>query len=693
MSRPSLADALFNPRSITLVGASGNAGKNTARPQRYLQAHGYQGRIVPINPARDEVLGLPAWPDLASAPGPIDHAFIMVPAAAVPGVLEQCAGAGVTVATIYSDGFAEAGEAGIERQREIVDLAANTGVRLIGPDSMGVVNCRPPAPITVNAALDAPQLLQGSLGVVSQSGTVLGTLISRGQARGIGFSKLVTVGNEADLGVAEIADLMVDDEDTKAILLFLESIRDPDGLAAMARRAFAAGKPVIAYKLGRSNAGRELAVSHSGALAGADDAASAYFRQHGIIRVDMLETMFEIAFLAIGRKPTGGRRTAVLTTTGGGGAMVVDRLGGLGVEVIAPPETLVNRLRPEGIHLSDAPIVDLTMAGTNKAVYSLALNELLASDACDAVVAVVGSSAQYHPDIAVEPILAAGNGDKPLAAFLVPQADQSLDLLARAGIAAFRTPESCAEAVAAFLDWSPPAPVHTLDPQSERSAQLNLADMPGPVLDEWQSRAVFEAIGIEVAPAQLLGTSDTAADVSYPVAAKLVSPDLPHKSAAGGVALNIASDAQLQTALADLSARADQLRAQARISGILVQHMESGTVEVLIGYKENPETGPIVICGLGGTFAEHFRDVALRLAPVDNETAHAMIYEAFGQINLSGGRFEDAVDCDALAAAITALSTLAATHVAEAEINPLIVRGPGQGAVAVDGLIVLGENR
>jgi acyl-CoA synthetase (NDP forming) len=679
-----------------LVGASGDARKNTARPQRYLQKHGYQGKIIPINPNRNEVLGIPAWPDLNSAPGPIDHAFIMVPAAAVPGVITECAGAGITVATIYSDGFAEAGDEGLRRQRDIVDIAKREKERLIGPNSMGVINCRTPTPITVNAALDAPALIPGSLGVISQSGTILGTLISRGQARGIGFCKLISVGNEADLGVAEIGHLLIDNPDTRAILLFLESIRDPNGLAVMARLAFDAGKSVIAYKLGRSEAGRELAVSHSGAIAGSDAAATAYFRHHGIIRVDMLETMLEIPALLIGRQPTCRRRAAVLTTTGGGGAMVVDRLGALDVEVISPPEKLVRRLAAKGLQLGDTPLIDLTMAGANEEIYGMALEELLASNDCDAVVAVVGSSAQFHPEIAVEPILATGKPDKPLAVFLVPQADRSLELLAEAGIAAFRTPESCAEAVRAFLDWAPPVPNPPPADQNLDDARTSLARATSSVLDEMQSGAVFEAIGIEVAPAQLLEASDDVLHVDFPVAAKLVSPDLPHKTEVGGVVLDIADTTQLVAAMREMQERADRLRPGVKINGILVQHMEQGVIEVLIGYKDNPETGPIVVCGLGGSFAEYIRDIAIRLAPVSPTTAQAMIKEAFGRVKVRGGKFQEIVDCAALASAIAALSNLARNgevKIFEAEINPLIVREIGNGVVAVDGLIVLQKSR
>jgi len=436
-----LADALFAPRAVALFGASADAGKNTARPQRFLRKHGYSGRIVPINPARAEVLGERAYPSLADAPGDIDHAFIMVPAAQVEAALEQCAARGVPVATVYSDGFADAGAEGAVLERRLIERARALGVRLLGPNSIGLANVANGAALTVNAVFEMDALPRGGASVVSQSGTIIGTLLSRGAARGLGFAKLVSVGNEADLGVGELVDLLVDDEDTRVILLFLETIRDAARLARAAERASAAGKPVVAYKLGRSALGAALARSHTGALAGSDAAVDAYFRRAGIVRVDMLETLIEIAPLVCGRRPPPrfrhAPRIAVVTTTGGGAASVVDRLGTLGIETLAPDAGFIAAMRAQGIAVKPAPIIDLTLAATSDK-YRAVLEALLAHPDCDAVLAVVGSSAQFHPELAVKPIVGIAASAKPLAVFLAPHAEASLKLLAEAGVPACR---------------------------------------------------------------------------------------------------------------------------------------------------------------------------------------------------------------------------------------------------------------
>lgn len=689
MSYTDISNALFNPRAVALVGASGDEKKNTARPQRFLKKHGFKGRIVPINPNRVTVLGETAYATVSEAPGPIDHAFIMVPAKFVPCVIKDCVQAGVKMATIYSDGFAETGDKGRRIQEEMVQMANDGGLRIIGPNSMGTVDVHAGAAITVNAALELPEIKPGPLGVVSQSGTILGTLISRGSARGVGFSKLISIGNEADLSVGEVADILVDDPNTHIILLFLETIRDPLSLATMARRAFDAGKPILVYKIGRSEVGRELALSHSGAIAGDDRAVDAFFHQHGIIRVNMLETLFELPALVMGRKPIKGKRVGVLTTTGGGAATVVDQLGAKGIELIPAPIPLRKKLAPFGIHFGEETIVDVTMAGTRKEVYQPALEELLKSPNCDAVVAVVGSSAQFHAHAAVQPIVAAASkSDKPLAAFLVPQADQSLSLLANAGVAAFRTPEACADAVSCFLDWAPPIKLPKVILSDKVINYLKTTTHH--ILNEVQSCNVFKLLGISCATNHFLDEEKCVSTIGYPVVAKIVSSDIAHKTEANGVILNIKNDDELKTNINSLRAQIARSHPSAHIEGILVQRMEGGLAEVLIGYRQSVETGPIVTLAIGGTLAEIYNDASVRLAPVSQETALEMIKEVKGLAPIRGYREMPKGDLKALAKAITSISTLAATsEVLEAEINPLIVKGAGEGVIAVDGLIIL----
>jgi acyl-CoA synthetase (NDP forming) len=686
-----LREALFSPRTIALVGASPDTTKNNSRPQRFLRKHGYAGRILPINPGRTEILGERAYPDLRSAPGPVDHAFIMVPAAAVPGVVDQCCELKIPIATIFSAGFAELGEEGAQRQRDMVERARAAGVRLLGPNCMGLVNVHGKMPLTVNAVIDQEPLHPGPLSVVSQSGSMIGSLLTRAQVRGLGFSKLVSVGNECDLGVGELAEMLVEDPDTGAILLFLETFRDADKLARAARRAYEAGKPVIAYKLGRSGVGRAVATSHTGAMTGPDEIANAFFRHHGILRVDMVESLFEAPRLVLGHQPPKQRRVAVVTGTGGAAAMVVDRLGVLGAEVVPPSGEVIAKLAAKDIHIAQVPLTDIPMGRSEGGRYTNILSELLASDHCDAVVSVIGSSSR-NPQVLVDRVLSAQHRNhKPLAVFLAPRADEGLAMLEQNGVASFRTPETCADAVYAYLNWRAPVATPVINPTEVAAARVSLSRSNAARLNERDSCALFATLGIESVESRVLQTPADCSSMTGPLAVKILSADIPHKTDAGLVKLDV-EPARAQAEVARMLDAARSAFPQAKIDGVLVQRMERGIAEVILGYRRDPEVGPVVLLGAGGVAAELRRSYCVRIAPVTAAQAHAMIEEVRELALIRGYRNLPRGDVDALARAIRSMSLLAALdNVSEAEINPLLVREEGKGVVAVDGLVVCGE--
>lgn len=689
MSNNKLYQAVFDPRSIALIGASSDEKKNTSRPQRYLKRHGYQGTLIPVNPARAEIFGDKAYPDVISIPGEVDHAFVMVPAKAVPEAVRQCVAKKIPVVTVYSDGFAETGAEGREKQLELNEIIRGSNTRLVGPNCIGLMSTQTHLALSVNAVLEKLEITPGGLAIVSQSGSMMGGLMSRGLGRGVGFSKLISVGNEADLGVGELAGLLVDDPHTDAILLFMETIRDAKHLANAARRAYDANKPVIVYKLGRSEVGQDLAASHTGAMAGTDEAVDAFFKAHGMLRVDTLEALFELPALVKGRKPNKQHRVAAMTTTGGGAACVVDRIGTFGVDVVGPTDAVVNALAQKNITINKSRITDLTLAGAKKEIYGGVLNALLASDHCDLVLAVAGSSAQFQPQIAVEPMVEADRKGKAMAVFLAPHAEASLKLLASAGVAGFRTPESCADSIRAWKQWVAPLAIPAPDAQRTSAADALLKAAPGKQLNEQQACGVFGALGVPQAQTAVMANADAKVDIGYPVVAKILSPDIAHKTDAGGVVLNIADAAALKQAANDIFTRVKAKHPSAKLNGILVQRMERGLAEVIVGYKRDPQVGPLVVMGVGGILAEIYKDFAMRLAPVTPETALQMIEEVKGLAVIRGYRGMTKGDCKALAEAVAAFSQLAAfDDIAEAEINPLIVRKEGEGVVAVDGLIV-----
>lgn len=665
---------MFAPRRIALIGASADPARLTARAQLYLRRHGFAGEVLPVNPRAATVLGERSYPSLAEIEGPVDFAYVLLGTEQVEAQVAAIAAKGVPVAAVLADGFAEAGPEGQALQDRLLAAARAAGVRLLGPNSMGFVNLQARIACSVNAALEAESLPVGRLALVSQSGSMMGALLSRGAARGIGFSHLVATGNEADLTAGEVAGLLLGDPGVDAVLLFLEAIRQPALLAAAARRAHALGKPLIALKLGRSPFGAELATSHTGALAGSDAAAEAFFRAHGILRVTMLESLLEIPALVVGRRPAprAHRAVGVMTTTGGGGALAVDALGVAGIEARRPDEAAALRLAAEGLP-HHGRLLDVTLAGTKPERVAAALGGLRAAGDTDLALTVIGSSAQFRPQDAVAGVLRAVQADpagKPVAAFLVPQAEASLRLFAEAGLPAFRTPEGAADAIRAFCDWRPP--------RAEPALPAVAHALPA-APDEADARRLMAAMGLASEFAVLdLDDPQPPVGLRYPVALKILSPDLPHKTEVGGVLLHLPDAAALRDAARAMRDRVRAAAPAARLTGFLAQPMAQGIAEAILGFRRDPEVGPVVLLGAGGVMAELWRDTTLRLAPVDLAEAEAMIAEVRGLTPVLGWRGQPPGDVAALARAVVAVSRLAALpEVLEAEINPLIIGREG----------------
>jgi acyl-CoA synthetase (NDP forming) len=688
-----LRHALFSPRSVALIGQSNDPGKTAGRPLKFLRQAGYAGRIYPVNARRAEVLGERAWPSVEALPEVPEHAYVVAPIDAAMEAIEACGRAGVAVATVLTDGFAEAGEAGRTRETRLREIVATTGMRIVGPSSLGIVNLRNGALLTANAAFDEPDLPAGRIFAASHSGGMIGTLLSRGKACGIGFAGLVSVGNEVDVSLGEICDAVLGDPDVGGYLLFLETLRHADRLRTFAQRAATLGKPILAYKLGRSAQARELAVTHTGALAGEDDVADAFFRDCGIARVETLSALIE-GLPLLAQVPARRQRrnpcAAVVTTTAGGAAMVVDPLASRGVDVAAPSEATYARFEAAGIKVSRSRLIDLTLAGARYDVMKAALDILTTAPEFDLVMIVVGSSARFYPELAVQPIIDSAGSDKPIAVFLVPEAPRARAALGKAGVANFHTPEACADAVAAVLARRLPRPGGPTPDRLRRHGSAICPPPPGEggltcTLDELEGYALLDRLGIPRAPSVALDANSAEAPIlpfGYPIALKALSSAITHKSDVGGVTLGIPDTPALVAAIAAMRTRLPQVRR------VLVQPMIAGIGEVLVGYRVDRDVGPLVLVAAGGIYTEIYRDRSLRLAPVDADTALEMIAEVQGLKLLTGYRGKPAGDIAALAQAIAAVSRLAAEpDVVEAEVNPLIVRL--QGVIAVDAVVTM----
>ena len=679
-----LCKALLYPASVALVGASDDTKKTGGRPQQFLRRAGFAGKVYPINPNRTQVQGEQAWASLAALPEVPDTVFVLSPTDTVVDTVRECARIGVKLVVILASGFSETGPEGAAREEELRQIAEETGIRLLGPSSLGVVNPSNGLMLTANAAFAEPDMPTGKVFVASHSGSMIGALVSRGKARGVGFAGLVSVGSEVDLSVGEICMATLDDPQIEGYVLFLESLHHGDKLKAFAREAALRGKPVVAYKLGRSSAAAEMSATHTGALAGEDDIADALLKDLGVVRVEMLETLFEVMPLAkklpLERKTT--KRVGVVTTTGGGAAMVVDQLGIRDVTVESvSPETLA-KLQAADIPGTAGRVLDLTLAGTKYEVMKKALDILLEAPEFDLVVAVVGSSARFNPDLAVKPIIDSANHDKPLLAMLVPDAPLALSQLTDAQIPCFRTPEACADAIASVFARRQPGLQATAGQVADARS-----------LKESDAYALLDQLNVPHAPAATfaLDAAPTELPFAYPVVAKVCSAQIPHKTEVGGVVLGIQNAEQLAEAFGTLKTNLAERAPGVPCNEVLVQPMRKGLTEVLVGYRIDVDAGPIIMLAAGGIWAEVMKDRSIRLAPVTVEVAREMIGEVRMLQTVAGLRGTKKGDLEALAQTIANLSNLAVRpdlKVSEAEVNPLMVMPEGEGVLAVDALIL-----
>jgi acyl-CoA synthetase (NDP forming) len=683
-----LADNILHPRTVAIIGASDDPTKTTARPQQFLARAGFTGTAYLINPRRETVQGVKAWPSVTDLPEVPDHVYIMTGAEAAIAAVSECSRVGVPVATVLASGFAEEGEIGHERENRLRAAAAEGGVRLIGPSSLGVVNPRNGLLLTGNAAFGEPNTPQGGIFVASQSGSVIGALVSRARGRGIGFAGLVSVGGEADLSVGAICEAALEDPGITSFALFLESMRHSEELASFARAAAAAGKPVAVYKLGRSQAAAELTVSHTGALAGSDSEAEAFFRACGFARINHFEGLVETPAL-LERIPAAdcarSPRIGVVTTTGGGAAIMVDQLSMKGLDIVGPSENLLQSMADAGLSVPHSLIADLGLAGARHDIVSTALQLMQDSGEFDLIVFTIGSSARLNPELAVQAIAERGGHEVPLVAFAVPDAAEAAELLNNSGVPAFRTPEACADSIAAAFARRLASIAPHLSLQAPGASR---------VLDEAASAALFSAAGIPMAQSVELRFEDIDGPLNlpfpYPAVVKVLSDEVPHKSDAGGVILNVQTEDEVREAALTIRSNVQRNLPHVSVDRVLIQEMApKGLAEALLGYRISPEAGPMVVLSTGGVLAELFTDTSVRLAPVDKATALEMVYEVRGLATITGYRNAPLGDLEALGDAIVALSRLAESHpeVLEAEANPLQVRLAGQGVLALDALV------
>jgi len=700
---PHPLDSLFAPDSIALIGASRDLEKIPGRLLSMLRKNEFPGKIFPINPNYSDIDGLKCYPAIADVGQPIDLAIVIIPARAVLGALEQCAAVGVKNAVIISSGFAEEGGDSAAMQDAIVALAKKTGMRISGPNAEGFYSQAQRVAATFSPTVgvkpDTPQLVATirRIGIVAQSGGIGFAIYHRAKALGIALSYVISAGNESDLGAGEFFEFMVQDSSTDVILLFIEGIRDVDKFLVAARRAAEIGKPVIVTKVGRSGAGERAAASHTASMAGWSAAYDAVFAKYGFIVSNDLDEAVTIAAVLTTNPMPKGDRVAVLTVSGGAGIWGADTVAMQGLQVPELSKTIqaeISALLPS--YGATGNPIDVTAQGVHSGGLQKSIDLLDVSDEVDAILVVLSLSSDTRmpfKQAELKPVLSAQNKPIVFYSYTLPShfartefaASGAVVLsgLTHVGVAMRQMVQR------AKFRLAPPAAVAALPPP-DLSAHLKSA-----TLSEFDSKSLLRDAGIAL-PDEVLVSSRNELDAAiaragFPLVMKIQSCDIPHKSEAGGVRVNIASKGEAFAAYQALLESVGRHRPDAEIQGVLVGPMAKKGVEIIVGTLLDATFGPMIMVGLGGIITELFKDVIYRPAPVSAAEASAMLAALKAAPLLNGFRGAAKTDIPALSQLIAQISMLAAqfvNEISEIEINPVLVHPQGQGATIVDALVV-----
>ncbi|MBI3372585.1 MAG: acetate--CoA ligase family protein [Betaproteobacteria bacterium] len=695
---------LFNPASIAVIGASQDERTISGQPIKYLRKHAFQGRVYAVNPKYTEVGGYPCFADIASLPETPDLAMMAVAAARVPAMIEACGRKGIRFVILFTAGFAEVGGEGIRLQDELAATARRYDIGIVGPNCQGIISTAN----DVYAGFGGPYEFRykaGPLSLVSQSGGFGFAVANMAEDAGVGLRHIVSSGNEAVLGVLDFIDYFIDDPDSEVLAAYVEGLKDARRLLEVGRRALHRRKPILVWKVGNSEAGANAAASHTANLGGSAALYEAVFKQAGIVRVhDSLE-LADYAKAFQGGKLPKGRRMAAITVSGGAGVLVADELIAQGCEVqpLSPETTAKLRdVVPTFVKLSNP--IDVTAGLFDREdMLEKALAALLDDPAIDGLAILVASiTGKLAERVARQIAEAHARQDKPIVVWSSTRrsvAEEAYAIYEAARIPLYPSPVRAGQSLAMLSKYAaaverveglaeaPPLVISRPDVRARLSGRTQ-------DLSEFEATEVLAAYGIPVTRQRLARTAEEAAahasELGFPVALKIQSPDIAHKTEAGGVRLSLNDRAAVAMAFAEIVANAGRNAPAAQIDGVLVQEMLAGGTEVILGVTNDSQFGPAVMFGLGGIFTEVLKDVTFRIAPVARPEVERMIREIRAFALLGGARGRPRADLRALADAIERLSALAMDLrdvVGEIDINPLIVFADGGGVRAVDALI------
>ena len=695
-----MLDAFFNPRSIAVIGASRDTEKLGYRVLNNIVKGGFTGQVYPVNPKSDDILGFKSYSSLLDIPEPVDQAVIVIPYPLVPAVLEQCGQREIPAVVVISAGFREAGREGLERERELIEIARKHDLRLIGPNCMGVIDTATP----LNGTFAAEMPPTGPIAFMSQSGALGAVVLDMAIISRIGFSKFVSLGNKADVSEIDLLEAWGDDPASRVILIYVEGLPDGQKFIEVARKV-TRHKPVVAIKSGVTKSGSRAVSSHTGSLAGSHEAYEAAFRQAGVIRANTLEEIFDYARAFAYQPLLRGNRIGVVTNAGGPGILATDALERAGLEVPRFSNETVEALSSylPGAASAANPVDVLGDAHADR--YEHAIRHVLADPNVDGMLVITAPQAEAEVRKTAHIVgQVAQETDKTiLGCFMGGQrVEAGIEILWQYGVPNYSFPEQAAAALAAMnvyrcererpiSEMQPCAvhkpPVHELFDRVRAEGRVSIGDA-----EAWE---VLKAYGFSVPASRLAKTPQEAAEIAeeigYPIVLKIASPDILHKTDIGGVKLNLRSSEDVRDAFELITYRAERYVPGARIWGCQVQQMVSGGREVLLGMSRDPQFGPLVAFGLGGIYVETLKDVAFRVAPFDRREAEEMIREIRSYPLLEGVRGEAPADHEAMVDALLRIGQLATDfpQIVELDINPLMVFEEERGAMAIDMRLVL----
>ena len=678
-----MIESFFTPKRVAVIGASRDPHKLGYGVIRNLLKYNFKGEIFPVNKNASEILDIPCYSSVEELPDGIDLAVVVLPAAIVPKIIEQLGSKEIKNAIVVSGGFSETGEEGRELEEKLMQVAEKHGIRIIGPNCIGTIDTH--APVNTTFVVGMPE--QGGIGFISQSGAMVAAVIDWARGAGVGFSRIVSLGNQIDVTETEMIDLIGNDRQTEVITAYAEGVSDGTEFLNISRE-IARKKPFVILKGGQSEKGAEAVSSHTGALSGSKEAYSAAFRKSGVLEAKTMEEMFDWARALAWQPLPKGKRVAVLTNAGGPAILAVDALENCGLEMAPLTEEtrayLKSRL-PKAAS-SNNP-VDV-LAGSGPATYTLALEALLTDVTVDAVIVIQAPQDWFLPASLAEVVgETAGLHDKPVIASIMGKAsvDEALNILHKRRVPNVAFPERAASILSAMVqrkEW-----MNTEKHQPDEAAEYIPADAESMLKnEEWEK--LIEAYGIDLpeqkTSTRLEGAVKASNEIGYPVVMKLLSEEHSHKSDIGGVQINLRNDDDVEKAWRKISDAAD--KANAKMDGVLIQKMLQGGQEVIIGIKQDEQFGPLVLFGTGGTDVELYKDVETAIAPLSESEATKLIESTIAGKKLKGWRNLPSADIQAVKKALINMSRIAVNHpeIKEMEMNPLYVLEKGKGAFAVD---------